>query len=121
MATEDEQAAAAPNVLGEHVLLTQRERGEVGATQVDDVVVEQILGGFRKAYVGLGTALPDRNHPQFHVVPAEMVSIHDALVVVQSPGDKQAGEGVSVAAGLDIVRNDAFAAGIEFQELLVLP
>ena len=83
-------------------------------------MVEQFPGGLGKAHVDLGAALADGDHLQLHVVAAEMVGVHDAVVVVQSPGDEQAGEGVGVAAGLDVGGNRAFTAGIELQELLVL-
>src|SRR3970282_1928767 len=86
----------------------------------DNVVVEQVRGGLGKAHEDLGAALPDGNHLQLHVVPAEVVSIHDSVVIAESPGDEQASERVGVAARLDLGRNSAFTAGIEFQELLVL-
>ena len=49
------------------------------------------------------------------------MGVRDPVIVVQSPGDQQASEGIRVAAGLDIGGNRAFTARVEIQELLILP
>ena len=50
---KDDQPAAAAHIFGQHVLLAERDRGEVGAAQIDDVVIEQLPGSFGEAHVNL--------------------------------------------------------------------